>query len=456
MTKLTSLLFLALLTTGVLAQPASARRIAQLETEVQAAEAAQTTALSELRAAYRKIEERLTQLIGDDERDKLLADMVRVLEDPFTEARAEEGKRASRQRKAHQDLIEAIPAALKRVEIAPLPLLADTLAARAAAIAGESQELGDLLALGERQLAQRTLLPLLDVGRSFHVRWNEMLADSHPAALAYASASSTLTTAKDALAIAKDPTLEFIIGSPDGFARVPAGEYFILADAGFAASSGRKSPVKVRIDRDVYLALTEVTVRDYLSWLKDLSQDDRAKHRPKGKRGVELWAVNDDVGEPWPTDEELDQPVRGIKLPSAILYARSVGARLPTEAEWAAMASGAAKKKDLKRYPWGKEFAPGLCSSAEDDDPAPRAVGSFPTVRGPFGHLDVVGNVAEWTMTYEKGRPIDETDIQDRAAIVRGGSFKQGADGVTTGWVWYRRAKFEADESTGFRLARDN
>ena len=112
--------------------------------------------------------------------------------------------------------------------------------------------------------------------------------------------------------------------------------------------------------------------------------------------------------------------------------------------------------KELRVYPWGDEYESERCNDREAaiDDTAP--VGSHPKGRGPFGHYDAAGNVAEWVLTYENGKAVDPAAIDDDGnVIVRGGSFKESKKDVQTGWVWVKRAIFDRDITTGFRLAKD-
>lgn len=107
-----------------------------------------------------------------------------------------------------------------------------------------------------------------------------------------------------------------------------------------------------------------------------------------------------------------DTPVFNVDFASAAAYANWKGRRLPTLQEWMRAATGG----DDRPYPWGEQGAPWPANLGPARDLAARrdpgdsflnaAPGeSFPQDRGPFGHLDLGGNLSEWAIGPD-GQPV--------------------------------------------------
>ncbi|HBP23242.1 MAG TPA: hypothetical protein DEA08_36390 [Planctomycetes bacterium] len=146
------------------------------------------------------------------------------------------------------------------------------------------------------------------------------------------------------------------------------------------------------------------------------------------------------LGRPEPPAAQADLPATHVSWDEASRYCRTVGLRLPSEAEWELAARGT----DGRTWPWGDEAPDQNHLNAVSGGLSP--VGSLPQGASPYGCLDMAGNASEWVQDWLRKR--------DRH-VVKGGSFK-------TAKVEFcqptRRMSFESNrndrDELGFRVAR--
>jgi iron(II)-dependent oxidoreductase len=126
-----------------------------------------------------------------------------------------------------------------------------------------------------------------------------------------------------------------------------------------------------------------------------------------------------------------DKPVTWVSQEDARAYAAWAGKRLPREWEWQFAAQG----KEGRIYPWGNEWDAAAVPVPDRGRllGAPDAVDAHPKGASPFGVMDLVGNVWQWTDEY--------IDDHTRAAVLRGGSHYQPA-----GAIWYFPQAFRNDQ----------
>jgi len=201
--------------------------------------------------------------------------------------------------------------------------------------------------------------------------------------------------------------------------KVPGGTFSMGADG---AGEKDEQPAHAVSVATFWLDRTEVTNRRYLECVQAGNcapfRDDVARRfgagPESGFRGDE-------------------QPVVGVSFTDAIAYCAFRGKRLPREAEWERAARGG----DNRTFAWGNtkptpELACyGRKPGAKGATTSP--VGSYPGGAGPYGHLDLTGNVWEWT-----------ADIYDPIAYRREGA-AQGIPGscqqVLETQSWLRKTK---------------
>jgi iron(II)-dependent oxidoreductase len=186
-----------------------------------------------------------------------------------------------------------------------------------------------------------------------------------------------------------------------------------------------------------------------------------------GKRAPAFWFREDGTWlrrrfgrvEPLPDGE----PVQHVCWHEADAYARWAGRRLPTEAEWEKAASWDPVTRTKRRFPWGDEAPTPDRANLGQRRYRPAASGSFPAGGSPYGVLQLVGDVWEWTATEFTGYPgfrsfpykeYSEVFFDDGYKVLRGGSWATDPLAVRTtfrNWDHPIRRQIFA----GFRTARD-
>jgi gamma-glutamyl hercynylcysteine S-oxide synthase len=126
-----------------------------------------------------------------------------------------------------------------------------------------------------------------------------------------------------------------------------------------------------------------------------------------------------------------NRPVTWVSLEDARAYAAWAGKRLPHEWEWQYAAQGS----DGRLYPWGNEWD---ASAVPEPDKlrtmrGPDVVDGHPKGASPFGVMDMVGNVWQWTDEF--------VDERTRGGILRGGSYYQ-----PQGSIWYFPQAYKLNE----------
>jgi formylglycine-generating enzyme required for sulfatase activity len=129
--------------------------------------------------------------------------------------------------------------------------------------------------------------------------------------------------------------------------------------------------------------------------------------------------------------DQADHPVVNVNYDEAVAYCRWLSEmegkhyRLPTEAEWEKAARGSLP--DRRIYVWGDQWRDNACNSLELNRGGTTAVTEFEAVNcSPFGVVDLLGNVWEWTSSwYEKypGSTHASENYGQKFRVVRGGSW---------------------------------
>lgn len=206
--------------------------------------------------------------------------------------------------------------------------------------------------------------------------------------------------------------------APEGMVTIPAGE-FVFAVGGVEIEgqtwdgldvqypwepSPRRHHRRRMTMKPFHIDRYPVTNAQFKAFL------DASGYRPRDAHNfLRHWLD----GAPRPSWE--NKPVIWVSLEDARAYAAWAGKRLPREWEWQYAAQGT----DGRLYPWGSDWRADVVPPVNRERRLrpPADVDAHPQGASPFGVMDLVGNVWQWTDEF--------ADEHTRAAILRGGSSYQ-------------------------------
>jgi iron(II)-dependent oxidoreductase len=223
---------------------------------------------------------------------------------------------------------------------------------------------------------------------------------------------------------------------------VPGGECTLGAPPeGFSYDNER--PCHRTDVRGYLIGSTPITNATYLTFVEGGGYERREWWSDEGW----AWKEDYDITRPggWTADlsaewrlthlEPLDpdRPVVHICWFEADAFARAHGLRLPTEAEWEKAATWDQETGTARRQPWGDhQPVPGVHANLDQVAGGPDPVGAYPAGASPYGCLDMLGDVWEWTSTDFNGYPgfradpyreYSEVFFGERYRVLKGGSW---------------------------------
>ena len=234
-------------------------------------------------------------------------------------------------------------------------------------------------------------------------------------------------------------------GSTDNMVLIRDDKPFLMGSNDF--ESGRSAPARtVRVD-DFWIDVHEVTRGEYMAFLEATAYSAP----PPG------------MNQYCPTD---DHPIVGVSWYDAMAYAKWVGKRLPTEAEWEKAARGGLFARP---YPWGDAAVSHDRANYGKQYRGPKPVGSYPA--NDYDLYDMAGNVFEWCLdpmqSYDASQTqnpfggaqrLDEVVANFESVrgkrVIRGGAWYLSGELPTRVDVRYSSDPTTKDDGIGFRCVR--
>ncbi len=268
---------------------------------------------------------------------------------------------------------------------------------------------------------------------------------------AHRTPSIAPTPSASVAAVASPPLADAAGACPPGMTRIPGGQYFMGSEERDAVEN--EKPVHQVTLAPFCIDTFEVTVERYNA-CRDVGACKKATFNAWPALGDKERAIFDPLCNAAAGEKLAKHPVNCIDWEMAEHYCATVGARLPTEAEW----EFAARGPDGRKYPWGDDPPSAdllnACGTecvawgkahgqtlepmyaADDHFATTSPVGSFHKGRSRYEVEDVVGNVWEWVsdwyapyVTTAADAPKGPKDGTER--VIRGGAW----NGTKASWV---------------------
>ncbi len=204
----------------------------------------------------------------------------------------------------------------------------------------------------------------------------------------------------------------------NGMVFVPAGEFLMgsTAEQLLKMAEVDEFPQRRVFVDDFYIDIHEVTNAQYKVFL-DSTQTEAPPKWMHGDYGI----------------GEDGFPVISVSFDEAAAYAKWVGKRLPTEAEW----EKAARGTDGRVFPWGDSFDRALANNGEHLVP----VMSYPAGVSWYGCFDMAGNAAEWVDSRYEAYPRGSNDVIPKGVPDRNEVFSKDRR-VYRGGSWNTFSKY--------------